>query len=162
MYLIVIGPVGHREERYIDNRGLSLGALLQGMHPDVKVNGVPLDDWMNFIPHNGDEVEVTPDAGFVAAFFAPALVGFWASVAAFVANTIISLAVSMALSAIIKALSPKPKKPKLNSSEQAFGIAGLSNTRGRGTPAFVPYGQNRIFGHVISTGAIVSPDGKSM
>jgi len=162
MHLIVIGPVGHKEERYIDNRGLSLGALLQGKDADVRVNGAPLDDWSSFVPHNGDEVEVTLGAGwFAPAAFVP-LFGAYAGVAAAVVNTIISLTVSLALSMAIKALTPKPKKPKLNSSEQAFGIAGLSNTRGRGTPAFVPYGLNRIFGHVISSGAIVSPDGKQM
>src|SRR4030095_664523 len=157
MYLIVIGPVGHREERYVDNRGLSLGALLKGMDPAVKVNGSSLDDWESFIPHNGDAVEVTPSAGFVAAVFAPLIVVIMAEVAAMVANLIVSLVVSMALSAIVKALTPKPKKPKLNSSEQALGIAGLRNTKGRGTPAFVPYGLNRISGHVISTGAILPP-----
>jgi hypothetical protein len=162
MHLIVIGPVGHKEERYIDNRGLSLGALLQGKDADVRVNGALIDDWSSFVPHNGDEVEVTLGAGwFAPAAFVP-LFGAYAGVAAAVVNTIISLTVSLALSMAIKALTPKPKKPKLNSSEQAFGIAGLSNTKGRGTPAFVPYGQNRIFGHVISSGAIVSPDGKQM
>jgi hypothetical protein len=73
------------------------------------------------------------------------------------------MAISAALSAIVSALTPKPGKPKLDSNRtEAFGIAGFTNTTGRGTPAFVPYGINRVWGHVISSGAVLSPDGKSM
>ena len=129
MHLTVIGPVGHKEERFIDTRGLSLGALLQNIDADVKVNGVETPAWKRFVPENLDRVEVTIPAGVTAAFIGP-LIGVAAGstaaiIAAAVVNAIISLVISMALSAAIKALTPKPKKPKLNSSEQAFGIAGL-------------------------------------
>ena len=165
MILRMIGPAGHEEERAIDTQGLALGALLRDFDGDVSVNGAEFEDWDSFIPHNGDLVEIYPKTADFGIISGPALAGTLGATAATwgtIMSVVSSIVWSLALSALTRALTPKPKKPKLNSSAQAFGIAGLSNTRGRGTPAFVPYGQNRIFGHVISSGAIVSPDGKQM
>src|SRR4030095_10496760 len=146
MFLTIIGPVGHREERVIDSMGLSLGTMFKdGDDIDVRINGASHLDWKDFIPDSGDRVEIRGDTG------------------AWVIPIIISMIISMALSQIVKALTPKPKKPKLDSNRtEAFGIAGFQNTTGRGTPAFVPYGLNRVWGHVLSSGATLSPDGSQM
>src|SRR4030095_4932311 len=149
MFLKLIGPAGHVEERGIDSCGLSLGAMLSDRDADVRINGVELREWRSYVPVAGDRVEAVCGSG---DFGISAII-----------SMIVSMIISMALQQIVKALTPKPKKPKLDSDRQeAFGIAGFQNTTGRGTPAFVPYGLNRVWGHVLSSGATLSPDGSQM
>ena len=149
MFVTVYGPFGHKQESgFIDTQGQKLGALLRncGTVENVRIDGRQDPDWQNFVPEKGTSVEITAAAG-TGFEWIPAL---------------IAMAISLVITGITYALTPKPKKPKLDSPQEAFGIAGFNNTTGRGTPAFVPYGLNRIFGHVISSGASLSPDGKQM
>src|SRR4029453_15462964 len=102
IFLKFIGPPGHiKDERAIDSLGLSLGAMLADRDVDVRVNGIDLKDWQPYVPLTNDRVEVISSGGPPPAFLIP---------------YIISLVISMALSQIVKALTPKPKKPKLDSN----------------------------------------------
>ena len=146
MFLTIYGPVGHKEEAIIDSRGAKLGALLRDCE-NIRIDGRMDPDWKNFIPAKNTRIEATARAGGLETATIIAIIG---------------LTLSVLSSALSYLLTPKPKKPKLDKPIEAFGLAGFTNTTGRGTPAFVPYGLNRIFGHVISSGATVSPDGKEM
>src|SRR4030095_9308117 len=166
MFLTIIGPVGHREEVALDFP-LRLGAVFDDER--VFINGQEREDWRDYIPVRGDRVEIWQGAaepisitGAITVSIAT-YTGISAGTVSAILASRLCLLTSMSLSGIARALTPKPKKPQMDSNrEEAFGIAGFRNTTGRGTPAFVPYGQNRIWGHVISSGATLSPDGKQM
>src|SRR4030095_8034085 len=164
MWLTIVGPVGHREELAVD-LSVRLGAVLEAER--VFINGEEREDWREVIPSRGDQVEVWQGAAepvSIGVGISAAVGGaISAATAATIVSTIYSVVLSLALSSIVRALTPKPKKPKLDSNHQeAFGVAGFQNTDGRGTPSFVPYGLNRIWGHVLSSGATLSPDGVQM
>ena len=75
----------------------------------------------------------------------------------------INVVVSLALSMIVRALTPNPKAPKLDgNTAQAFGITGFMNTTGQGVPIPVWYGEQRVWPHVISSGAGLSADYTTM
>lgn len=148
MFLTLTGPGGHQEHKSYDTQGLNLGTLLGDNAKNVDaclINGRLWDNdqWPRFVPRRSDHVEIVGNVGDVTGF-------------------IIGLIISIALSAIVRALTPQPKKAKGGKRGEAFGIAGFNNTTGPGTPIPVPYGRNRIFGHVISSGASISADGKNM
>ena len=160
MFLTIVGPVGHREEMAVDCP-VRLGEVFRAER--VFINGVEREDWQDYVPRRGDRVEVWQEAGFVAL---PGLViggiSISSAVVTAVANAVLSIVLSLALSGITRALTPKPKKPRSGGKEEAFGIAGFSNTVGPGTRKFVPYGINQIHGHVIGSGASLSADGRQM
>lgn len=139
----------------IDAAGKSLGELLKaGRLPEItrcRYNGNFIDDWPEVKPQQGDRVEI-----FAAVKYFPGLYEG-------IIQAIISAVISTALNFIVKALTPKPKKPKFDgASKQVFGIAGLTNTTGKGTPKFVVYGENEVAGAIISSRVRVKGDGSGM
>lgn len=148
MFLTVTNPFGKESEpRPVDSGGHALGYLLRDKEDAIEgvvINGRIDERWRDYTPKRGDHVNllVKTSDPFI--------------------GILIGLVVNLAISAIIRALTPSPKKPKQGRRSEAFGIAGLNNTTGPGTPKFVPYGENRIFGHVIASGAEISDDGREM
>lgn len=132
--------------------GKSLGEML-GPHRDaihaVQINGKFRRDWEGFIgsDSNDDRVSV----------FVKTETGFeWIPF-------LIAMAVNVAISLTIYLLTPKPDKPNFNNrKEESSSIAGLHNAVESGTPRFYSFGENRVYGTVISTGVDVAVDGKSM
>lgn len=147
MLLTVTGPAGHRQQGSYDNMGLSLGAFLQEHADNIEacfVNGRACPQWRAFVPQQGDRINLIGGSG-----------DFW--------GILIGLLVNLALSMIVRALTPTPQKPKLDGKRgESFGIAGFQNTTGQGVPIPVWRGRNRVHGHAIGSGLTVSDDHKSM
>lgn len=161
------GPAGHEESAAVDAQGANLGGLLQQYAQSVEaclINGRLFSDWQNYIPQKNDRVRlvlaIQEPVSITAAITATVTAIATAtglSVAA--VQMVIGLVISMALSAAIRALTPNPKAPKLDGSAgQAFGITGFQNTTGQGVPIPVWYGEQRVWGHVIASGAALSAD----
>lgn len=120
-----------------------------------QVNGNFLDSWEGYIPQQQDDIHIyiEPQDPVNLAFFGAVL---------------LKAALAVGLSMAIQAIMPKPRPGNLSLGgstgrrEEAFGIAGLTNTITPGTPKFVVYGERRVFGHVIGTDTRVADDGKSM
>jgi hypothetical protein len=178
MFVTITGPAGYKEEGSLDTLGLALGQLpLIGAHHDQVelcfVNGKVSQNWRNFIPQRADHVDLVLKPGDF--FFTPAAlasaaaaistatgVGVTAATVGMLINTMASMLISLGLSMIMRALSPTPKAFSTGPRYQAFGISGFNNTTGQGTPKFVPWGLNRIAGHVISSSIDLAADGRSM
>lgn len=114
----------------------TLGELFQGHENDIKdiqINNKFINDWQNHSFKSDDDIKIfckTKDFGISA---------------------IISIALSVLSSALQILLKPKPKKPSLNKSQPAIGVAGIQNTISPGTPKFISYGTRRVFGHLIAS-----------
>ena len=184
MKISVIDPFSHARPLVHVSRtlgGQSLGQIVPAEnrpHVQCLINGLDAgehQEWSAYVPHDQDDIQFITKTGFVAV---PALiavgvsattaVGIAAAVAA-ITPYLIAAAVSVGIGFAIRALTPKPKlgfTPLGGASaarrEEAFGVAGLTNTVSPGTPKFVVYGERRVFGHVIGTRIEVAPDGKSM
>ena len=135
------------------------------------VNGLEIQEPASFVPSSKDFVEIYVEpkgslavAGLVSAGVLASATTVTAVVVAAAVNVILAVGLSFA----IQALSPKPRLGggslggNSGRREEAFGITGLTNTVVEGTPAFVVYGQRRVFGHLIGTNTLVSDDGKNM
>jgi hypothetical protein len=160
------GPAGYEESAAIDAHGLNLATLVNQYEPAIEtclINGRLVAHWQNYVPQKGDRIRLGLKTGLPLAFFVPALSVFWSAVAVTAINTAISVSISMAISAIVKSLTPNPKAPKLDGAAgQAFGITGFTNTTGQGVPIPVWYGAQRVWGHVIASGAELSADHSTM
>lgn len=146
---------GSSPVRAVDTAGRSLGELFTGGSiPAVsrcRYNGDFIDQWREVKPQQGDRVEI-----YAAVKYIP---GLYESIIQIVLNAVINLAINL----IVKALTPKPKKPKFDGAgKQVFGIAGLTNTTGKGTPKFVVYGENEVAGALIASRVRVKEDGSGM
>lgn len=164
---IADGPAGYEESAAIDAQGLNLGALSKPYGDAIEtvlINGRLVADWQNYIPQKNDRVRLGLKTGIPLAFFVPylAALGTYAgAVSAAIAITI-NVAISMGISMAVRALTPNPKAPKLPSGGEAFGIVGFTNTTGQGVPIPVWYGEQRVWGHVIASGANLSADSSTM
>jgi len=125
-----------RQQRF--PAGMTLGEIL-GPHArevdNCAINGDLVSDWSSYRPRHDDTVTIYPRAG---AFFIP---------------IIISFLINLAISAILSALTAKPKKPSTRGPAAArnLGVAGISNTIDEGTPIPVYHGEQRIFPHIIGS-----------
>lgn len=147
MFLTVQGPAGHEETAAIDGQGASLGTILGPKISDIEfcmINGRVLPNWENYIPIRGDRILLR------------------SKTEAWIIPYIIYMIIALALSMIVQALTPKPKKPKMDGRGDAYGIVGFQNTTGQGVPIPVWYGQNRVYPHVIASGVDIAPDGRDM
>lgn len=125
--------------------GQTLGALCRahtGSITACQVNGQFVTDWQ--VVRLADEDRVTlflsTEEGVIIAA---------------VITAIISTAISLGLSFIQQALMDKPGTAQ---PEQSYGIAGLTNTTAQGTPKIVVYGEQRVYGHILSTRVDVLDD----
>lgn len=165
MLLTIHGIGDSTPPRAIANdQGLTLDAIISRAGAEIRrtpasdtdlnkircrINGEFVRSWREVIPGQQDRVEIY------------ASVDYW--VIPYIISAIVSSILSTALNLIVKALTPKPKKPKFDgANRQVFGIAGLSNTTGKGTPKFVVYGENEVAGAIIASRVRVKPDGNGM
>jgi hypothetical protein len=170
MFLTVAdGPAGYEESAAIDAQGANLAALVKPYAEAVEtilINGRLVSDWRNYIPQKSDRVRLGLKTGVPLLFFVPYLGAMAATTAAIVSSAIaitLNIAISMAIGMAVRALTPNPKAPKLDGSGgQAFGVTGFTNTTGQGTPIPVWYGEQRVWGHVIASGAHLSADYTTM
>ena len=178
MKIKLIEPFG-QASRLINARiagGQTLGQLVPEAHHEAVakcvVNEFPQKDWKAYIPHDADDIELYVVPRVTAAIAGAITAATAGAVAGGVATAIavgIQLAIAVGLSFAAQALASKPKPsftPLGGASsarrEEAFGVAGLTNTVVPGTPKFVVYGERRVFGHIIGTRIEVAEDGKSM
>jgi hypothetical protein len=160
----------YEDSATVDANGANLSHLLQQYAIGIEaclINGRLVADWENYIPQKSERVRLVLKTEAPALFlplFTPLFAtAAAATVAATVTSMIVSMAVSMAIGAIIRALTPNPKAPKLDGNgAQAFGITGFTNTTGQGVPIPVWYGEQRVWGHVIASGANLSADYTTM
>lgn len=157
------GPAGYEESAAIDSQGLNLDTLTKPYREAIEtclINGRLITDWQSYVPQKSDRVRLGLKTGAPLLALIPALSTALAAgtVAATVVNIVASIAISMAISAIVKSLTPNPKAPKLDGGGAAFGIVGFTNTTGQGVPIPVFYGEQRVWGHVIASGAEFSDD----
>lgn len=113
----------------------TLGEILNSQKDSIEklyVNGCTYSvaEWEEYVPEKGDVIDVYVPVG----------------------GPIIQIIISLVMMAISIALTPTPKKPKATKLEESFGISGITNTTGPGTPKFVIYGGPlRIYPHLIGT-----------
>jgi hypothetical protein len=91
----------------------------------VLANGVFLDEWQTYQPTDRDRLQilVKTDALFTAIGVGGATI--WGALASIAITTVVSSAISIGLSYLIKALTPAPTPPRTEGRpEQVFGIAG--------------------------------------
>lgn len=149
MIVVVKSALGQTEKVNIAG-GFPLGRALSEYRDGieaVQINGRFRQDWESFVgsSNNDDRVTVFIRTGWQ-----------------FLPQIIIAL-IQIAISVTVALLTPKPDKPNFNNrKEESSSIAGLHNAVESGTPRFYSFGQNRIYGTVISTGVSVADDGKSM
>jgi hypothetical protein len=157
------GPAGHEESAAIDAHGANLATLLKQYEPAIEsclINGRLVSDWQNHVPQNGDRIRLSVKTGVPLLFFVPYLAwaGAYAGLVSTVIATVINTAIALSISMAVRALTPNPKAPKLDGGGQAFGVTGFTNTTGQGVPIPVWYGEQRVWGHVIASGANLSAD----
>jgi hypothetical protein len=128
--------------------GHVLGTLLaphvSAIHA-VMVGDTFIEDWQHHALQDTDRLTVFLT---VQDFITPSLI-----IAAVVA-TLISTALSLVLSVVLRALTPTPSRSE-GKPEQVYGIAGLTNTTSQGTPKLLCYGTRRVYGHILTTRAVV-------
>lgn len=165
------GPAGYEESIAVDANGANLAYLLQQYTSSVEaclINGRFVADWETYIPQKNERIRLVlkiQEPISITAAISAAIAGTLttALVTTAIVNSIIVMAISMALGAIVRAISPNPKAPKLDGANaQAFGISGFSNTTGQGVPIPVWYGEQRVWPHVIASGAGLSADYTTM
>jgi len=117
------------------------------------VNGQWVEDWQHYAPTPADQVTLCVQTGITAAL-ASTLLGY-------AIGAVISTAISIGLSFLIRALTPTPSNTA-GKTEQVYGIAGLTNTTTLGTPLFFVYGTRRVYGHIIGTHTRLDPSGQSL
>lgn len=137
--------------------GQTLGQLLAPQATSIKgvlVNGQFLGDWHSYMPQDRDTLTVFGTTGEPATL---------TLILTAVAVALVSTAVSIGLQYLIRALTPGQAKPgDAGKPEQAYGIAGLTNTTAYGTPKFMVFGTRRIYGHIVTTRVEVAGDGRGM
>jgi hypothetical protein len=154
MIINIHEPVGQVKKRYwsrsksvqygpkrtigIDNRADKTLKDILGPQIDnidkLLINGEHYEDWRTYVPKRGDKIDIYSRVG---GPFIP---------------LIISMIINLAISMIMKALMPTPKPPKGRAPQETFGISGIQNTTGAGTPKFVVYGGPiRVYPHLIGT-----------
>ena len=139
----------------VDSGGLPLSVLLKDHTSDIEacqINGDFVNNWKDHISCKGDVVTLYPKVKD------PYSVGY------FIGKMLAYIIISSAISAVIGALTPKPKKPNMSArtTDEVFGVGGIRNTALPGTPEFVVYGKRRVFGILIATKVSVGSDGKTM
>jgi len=157
MHLIIQSPFAapihlHGTMRPARSLGTALAHQIQYVQACC-VNGQFREDWQSVVPTEMDTVVFYTDPGVVEGSLAATLL--YAAIA-----TVVSTAISIGLSYLIRALTPVPSNTA-GKPEQVYGIAGLTNTTALGTPKFLVYGTRRVFGHILDTRVQVSPDGKT-
>lgn len=152
MHLTVTAPYDtshHAQVRAVPGR--TLAAWCASHHSHVTgclVNDTFVEGWQAYVPQETDQITLFLETGISAAVGAAILYGAIA--------TVVGTAVSLALSYVIKALTPTPhpETPAARTegkTEQIYGIAGMTNTTAQGTPKFFVYGARRVYGHILST-----------
>lgn len=139
--------------------GKTLGELLGRYAPAIGsclIDGEFCEQWQERCPQQ-ERIEL-----FLRVGFDPVT---WGVTTAFILNAVSAAAIggvlSIALNSAASALfGPKKLGKETGRPEEVFGIAGLTNTVAEGTPKFIPYGQRRVFGHLIGTKVGIAADGQ--
>jgi hypothetical protein len=145
--------------------GRTLGELCAPYQQGITgclVNGIFHPHWEAYHPQDTDHITLflATEAGALGITLAAGYSAFTIAAVNFAITTAITLALSFAINAAIRALTTTPVN-EAGKTEQVFGLSGLTNTTALGTPKFHVYGRRRVFGHIISTTATISEDGKT-
>jgi hypothetical protein len=125
-------------------------ATIFGSHAEaidqVTVQDAPLLDWQRYVPGEDDRLDVwlRPGTGIEIGALLIAL-------AKAVAVSLIVYGITYGLQLLLTNRPDPTRATAQQRPEEAFGIAGLSNTVALGTPKTLIYGRQRVFGHIIGT-----------